>query len=65
MQETVLLLASAASVRPLVGMQSLMQFQVNKLREFRWTQIASVRFLSGMQPQMRFQIIDVLLNLYL
>jgi hypothetical protein len=37
-------------------MQLLMQFQVNKLREFRWTQIASVRFLSGMQPQMRIQI---------
>jgi hypothetical protein len=52
----VLLLASAASVRPLVAMQLLMQFQVNKLREFRWTQIASVRFLSGMQPQMRIQI---------
>jgi len=52
----VLLLASAASVRSLVGVQSLVQFQVDKLGEFGRTQIAGVRLLAGMQPQMGLEI---------
>lgn len=46
----VFLLASAARVRPLVGVQPFVEFQVDELRKFGRTQVTSVGFLSGMEP---------------
>ena len=46
----IFLLASAARVRPLVGVQPFVEFQVDELRKFGRTQVTSVGFLSGMEP---------------
>lgn len=52
----VLLLAAAARVRPLVGVQPLVQLQVDELREFGRAQVARVRLLARVQAQVRLQI---------
>ncbi len=52
----VLLVASAASVGPLVGLPSLVQLQLDELGEFGPTQITGVGLLAGMQPQMLLEL---------
>lgn len=52
----VLLVTALANVRPIVGVQPLVQLQMNELREFLRTQIACVRLLAAVQSQMRLQI---------
>lgn len=52
----VLLVAALAGVRPFVGVQPLVQLEVNELGEFRGAQVAGVGLLAGMQSQMSLEV---------
>ena len=52
----VLLLAAAARVGPLVGVQPLVQLEVDELGELGRAEIASVGLLSRVQSQMRLEV---------
>lgn len=52
----VLLVAALAGIRPFVGVQPLVQLEVNELGEFRGAQVAGVGLLAGMQSQMSLEV---------
>lgn len=52
----VLLVAPLADVRPVVGVQPLMQLQMHELGEFLRAQVTRERFLSAVKPQVRFEV---------
>lgn len=52
----VLLVAALAHVRSVVGVQALVQLQVDKLRKLLRAEVARVGLLAAVQPQMRLQV---------
>ena len=52
----VLLVALRAFERPLVGVETLVQLQVDELREFGRTELASEGFLPRVKPRVGFQV---------
>lgn len=52
----VLLIATLTHIRPIVGVQPLVELQMYELCELLWTQIASIRLLTAVQTQVSLQI---------
>jgi hypothetical protein len=52
----VLLITALANVRPVVGVQSLVQLQMDKLSELLRAQVTLVGFLSAVESQVSLQV---------